>query len=234
MSGNDAWITTDKTRYCQGEQIVAALNLGGTFIGTNIRALLTGPDGKTEALEPNRDGRDGCRLYTEAGALGEYTLVCVIEYNYEAKQKSNRSSAAENTNRQNICSTCFFVGDCEAAIPTVPDVPFLFVPEMWEEPNYYKLKSLYLTNDGKPVPLTPVTLIFRNKSGRLKKELCTDASGNVFFAPYMAGIYCLISKGAFYNTKEADLVEVTTTFSFALSEREGKRLRTRKQAYYRL
>lgn len=207
MTENEVWLTTEKNRYYPGETIAAILHTEGNFAGAKIRAMLTGQNGKTVALEPIRDGRNAYRLYSEADASGAYTLACDID----------------NNETQYLCSTCLFVGDCEAEIPKAPAVPVLFVPEMWEEPDYYKLISLYLKNDGKPVPNAPATLIFRNKRGHLKKELHTDGTGNVFFSPYMAGTYCLVSKTSHDNN--GDAVNTTVAFSFLLTERKWEKLK---------
>ena len=215
MSGNEAWLTTDKNRYCPGESIVATVHIEGTITGTNISAMLTGHDRKTVTLEPCQIECNVCYFNINADVSGAYSLICVIENNIEI---------------QYICSTCFFVGDCEAAIPKVPDVPLLFVPEIWEEPNYYKLISLYLRNDGKPVPNVHVTLIFRNKSGRLRKELRTDGTGNVFFAPYMAGTYCLAGQMSLRGCNGV-CVDITTSFSITIAESDGKRSRVTKNKY---
>lgn len=208
----EAWITTSKNRYCSGERIVATLHKEGLFPGTNIMAMLTDSDGKTTVLEAIGTEHDSRHFYIETDASGAYTLVCAID---------------SNTAAQYICSTCFFVGDCEAAIPKIPAVPLLFVPEIWEDPDYFKLISLFLVNNRKTVPNMPVVLLFRNRSGSLEKKLSTDSSGNVFFSPYMAGMYCLIGK-MIIQSSDGEYLNITTSFSIFMNDREGEKARAKK------
>jgi hypothetical protein len=217
MRQNEALVTTNKNRYRPGEQIIATLRMEGSFTGANISNILIYPNGKTVTIEPAKAEHNGFCLYAEADSSGLYTLVCAI---------------SNNTDTQHICSTCFFVGDCEAAIPKAPAAPVLLVPEMWEEPDHYKLISFYLMSDGKPVPNKPVMLIFRNKSGRMTKDLSTDGTGNVFFSPYMAGTYSLISKVSFeYGTEVKIEGMAIAIFSFIMPELNGKRIGTKKRKY---
>jgi len=230
-SGNKVWITVDKNRYRRGETIIAALNTEGLFTERKVKAILTDPRGNTEMTVPAENESGGYCLPVEADLEGAYTLVCIIEEIYEAASRlgtaSNVSkSGGKDIKRLYICSTSFFVGDCEAAIPKVPEARLLFVPEIWEDPHFYKLISVYLKMDGKPLPFAPVTLTLQNRNGYLQKALSADDSGNVCFSPYMGGTYCLTGKAAFDDTGEdGGSVDVTATFSFKLPESEGKRQR---------
>lgn len=228
VSRCEAWVAVDKNRYEQGVTINAILHTNVLFAEKKINAILTDPRGNTEAILPVKNNSVSYYLPVKADMEGVYTLACIIEDTYSAGNECQ--SGGKNIKRMYICSSSFFIGNCEAAIPKVPTASLLFVPEIWEDPDFYKLISFYLNKDGNPVPFAPVMLTLLNRSGCLKKALSTDGSGNVYFTPYMEGTYCLISKATFDEVGDTGTVEVTTTFSFTLSESEEKRLRARKQS----
>lgn len=220
---NEIWITTNKNRYCRAEQVNATVHVEKARFKTNIQALLTEPGGKAKVLEPVVNGDDSYILYHEADIEGVYTIACIIDESCTDARNCKSSGAEEITKKLYICSTCFFVGECQAAIPKVPDMPLMFVPEMWENPVYYKPISFCLRNGKNPVPNVPVTLFFKNRSGCLKKELCTDRIGNVFFSMYISGTYCLVGK-TLLNTGNGGVADIIASFSLSVTEREGKNL----------
>lgn len=240
---SEAWITIDKNHFEPGETVDAVLHWGhnmcpdGLFIANDFRVCLTDPLGNISEIIPAKINGSFFHLSFEVYSVGVYTLTGI--YENDEKLTCYKRTQSERPNNGvihylQICSACFFVGKCEVAVPKVPNTRMVFVPEKWEVPGSYKLISIYLKKDGKPVPYVPVTMIFRNSDGYLERDLQTDEFGNVYFVPYMAGTYCLINKSILDESKPGiyDSLIISTTFSFILSGKSKIRSRSKSQSNF--
>lgn len=244
--GCEAWITVNKNHFEEGETVEAILQWGHYMRPDvicddgNIRVVLTDPSGMETEIAPTKGDGDYYRLSFQVIEAGSYTLTCIYESPYMRNEKGqyyvctheNCPEIREVFDCLQISSICFLVGSCEVAVPKAPDTKMLFKPEKWEVPANYKLISLYLKCNGKPVKYSPVTLVFSNRDGFFEKALQTDGFGNVYFAPYIAGTYCLISKTVLNESipDSYDCISITTTFSFTLNGSKKSRGRLKQQA----
>lgn len=244
---SEAWITIDKNNFEPGETVDAVLHWGqnmcpdDVYTANDFSVCLTDPLGNNSEIIPVKVNGGFFRLSFEVYSVGAYTLTGIYENTSccDEKLRCLKGTQSERTNNGvinclQICSACFFVGKCEVAVPKAPNSRMVFVPEKWEVPGSYKLISVYLKRDGKPVPYVPVRMIFSNSDGYLERELLTDEYGNVYFVPYMAGTYCLINNSTLDESKPGiyDSVSISTTFSFMIPGKSKIRSRSKLQSNF--
>lgn len=212
----ESWILTDKNRYAQDENVFATLYCGYNLKGDNlcsgaeITIVLIDPRGNRKKIFDTINTRE-CRTFSvefEVERCGMYTVVGQI-----CRDKIQVESDLETAKGyEQICSTCFFVGR-RSAPAAEPSEKVIFIPEDWEEPESYKLASVFITEQGQPIPFVPITLVFCNEKETLFREIFSDRNGNVFFLPYAEGTYCLI-----YQPDKAgdNNPNISATFSFSI------------------